>query len=119
MKKLNRLDIKFGVIVFIGLLVIYFITRYGLSDFYTPEWAARSIYTYISTFLIVMSLLGYRIFVLTAITGYIVGLIAGELFGGFERHVPPQYLHWGWLILIVVFAAFCAVGYIFEKKRGK
>lgn len=119
MKKLKQLDFKFFAAMLAGMAVIYVVTRYFLGSLYTPEWAARHIFTYVLSFLTVMSLLGYRKFVVTAITGYIAGLAAGELFGGFESHVGPQYLHWGWLILIIIFAVSCVAGYIIEKRWSK
>ncbi len=25
-------------------------------------------------------------------------VIAGEMFGGFKTHIPPEYLHYGWVV---------------------
>ena len=117
MKKLRELDFKFFVIILIVMLSIFGITRYALPSLYTPEWVARSLFSYILTFFTVMSLLGHRKFVTISVVGYIAGLTAGELFGGFESHIGPQYHHWGWLIFIVVFTLFCVTGFIAEKNN--
>ena len=101
------------------MMVIFGITRYALSSLYTPEWVARHLFSHILTFLAVMSLTGYRKFVTVSVVGYIIGLVSGELFGGFESHIGPQYLHWGWLIFIIVFVISCFIGYMIEKKYNK
>jgi hypothetical protein len=54
-----------------------------------------------------------------ALAGYIVGLVAGELFGGFESDVPPQFRHHGWSILILTFLAACVIGFLVEKLSKK
>ena len=119
MKKLRKLDFKFFAIILIIMMIIFGITRYALSYLCTPEWVARHLFSYILSFLIVMSLIGYRKFVTVLVIGYISGLLEGELFGGFESHIGPQYLHWGWLIFIIVFVVSCFIGYIIENKCNR
>lgn len=51
-----------------------------------------------------------------ALAGYIAGLAAGELFGGFQSDIPPQFLHYGWLILILAFLLACAIGVTVERR---
>ena len=100
------------------LAVIYVVTRYALGGLYTPEWAARRVFWVAAAVILIAALLRKTRFASTALGGYLLGLVAGELFGGFRADVPPQYLHYGWLILLAVFAAACALGVWLERRAG-
>ena len=113
---MKKLDFKFFTVFLIVMTIIYLLSRYAFLQLYTPEWVARQLFVYILTFLTVISLLGYRKFVTVSVIGYVTGIISGELFGGFESDIGPQYLHWGWLIFIVVFILFCIIGFMVENK---
>ncbi|MBE6887040.1 MAG: hypothetical protein E7484_01320 [Ruminococcaceae bacterium] len=89
-----------------------------MNSLYTPEWVARNIFPFFAGMITVYSLSGRRKVVIVTFIGYILGLFAGEIFGGFESHTGPQYLHWGWLIFIVVFIIFIAAGMIIEKRTS-
>jgi uncharacterized transporter YbjL len=95
------------------------LTRYGLSDFYTPEWGARRIFWIVAIIVLLPILFGKIRFSIFALAGYVLGLIAGELFGGFQSDLPPQFLHYGWLILIIVFLVACVLGFYVEKRAEK
>jgi MFS family permease len=60
---------------------------------------------------------GLRRFPFIALAGYVLGVVCGELFGGFQVDVPPQFLHWGWLIWFCVFLASIALGIAIEVVR--
>lgn len=118
-QKLNlRKNVKAAVCFWVFLTALYLVTRYGLNGLYTPEWAARNIYWLVSSVILVFAVLGRLWFSGIALGGYLLGLAAGELFGGFRRE-PPSYHHYGWLILICVFLASCAAGWIVQSKKGR
>lgn len=98
------------------LLGLYFLTRYGFPRLYTPEWGARRIFGIATLIILVPSLFGKIRFSIIVLIGYILGLVFGELFGGFQASVPPQFLHYGWLILIIVFLMACILGVIVEHR---
>ena len=106
MKKIKKLDWKFFGTVFAAMCVLYILTRYCMGSFYTPEWVARQLFPFFAGMMTAYSLSGKRRIVVISFIGYISGLVAGEIFGGFENHIGPQYLHWGWLIFIIVFIVF-------------
>ncbi len=115
MKNIKKLDWKFFGVMFVIMCVIYIITRYCLGNMYTPKWTAMHIFSYAMSGITVISLLGYRRMAALSIIGYVAGITTGELFGGFESHIGPQYLHWGWLISIVVLIVFVVIGYFVQK----
>ena len=43
----------------------------------------------------------------------------GELLGGFQSHLPPQYPHYGWIICIAVYGCSALAGAAVEKIGGK
>lgn len=110
--KLN--NFKSGVLFAVLLIGLYFVTRYGLSQFYTPEWGARRILGFVSLIIFVPAVVGRVKFSTITFLGYILGLIAGELFGKVDVVKPYFYDHYGWLILIVVFTLSCGVGWYVE-----
>lgn len=111
-------------IVLAAYLVIYVISRqlFGLHSphhLYTPEWTARNVLWIAAIVSTVPALLGARLFPFVTLGGYVLGVVAGELFGGFEAHVPPRFLHWGWLIWLGVFLASVGVGVVVERVRKR
>lgn len=108
--------ILFPLILAAMLLGLFFLTRYGLPEFYTPEWAARHVFWACALIIFLPSVFGKYRFSAAAFAGYPIGLAAGELFGGFQADVPPQYLHYGWLIFLCVFAAACLLGAILQHR---
>lgn len=119
MKLFKNTDINFMAVYFAVMAIIYIVSRYCLGMIYTPEWVARHLFIYVFIILTIAAVKGCKRFVCVAVTGYIAAVAAGEIFGGFESNVPPQFLHWGWLIFIVVFIVFCIVGIILEKRRQR
>lgn len=100
-----------------ALLDLFFFTRYGLPQFYTPEWAARHVFWGCALIVFLPSIFGRYRFPACAFAGYAAGLVFGELFGGFQADVPPQYLHYGWLIFLCVFALSCVLGVFLERRK--
>ncbi len=111
--------VLFPLLLFAALLGLFFLTRYAMPSLYTPEWAARNVFWGCALIIFMPSVFGKRRFSAAALSGYILGLVAGELFGGFESHLPPSYRHYGWLILLIVFAAGCGAGLVLERKHPK
>lgn len=101
------------------LLALFLVTRYALPELYTPEWSARNIFWPIAAVIFIPVLFGKVRFSGLALAGYVVGMAAGELLGGWEADVGPQYLHHGWWIMILVFLAFGAAGVVAQRRRGK
>lgn len=101
------------------LCAVYFFTRYALPMLYTPEWASRHLFWAAAAVIFIGALLGRVRFAVTALSAYAVGLAAGELLGGFQAHIPPQYPHYGWLICVGVFAAGCALGAWLQHRSAR
>lgn len=114
---MNKRNIKPAMMLAIILLGLYLVTRYCLSDFYTPEWSARHILCIVSLIIFFTALFGKIRFSIFTLVGYITGIIAGEIFGGFRVNVGPQYIHYGWLICILVLIAFCCIGILIERRK--
>lgn len=108
--------ILFPLILAAALLGLFFLTRYGLPELYTPEWAARHVFWACALIIFLPTVFGKYRFSAVAFAGYPIGLAAGELLGGFRADVPPQYLHYGWLIFLCVFAAACLLGAILQRR---
>ena len=100
-----------------ALLGLFFFTRYGLPQFYPPEWAARHVFWGCALIVFLPSIFGRYRFPACAFAGYAAGLVFGELFGGFQADIPPQYLHYGWLIFLCVFALSCVLGVFLERRK--
>ncbi len=99
--------------------VIYIICRHYLDvgqqfHMYTPSWTARNVLWVATLISVISSLLGnYRFSVIT-LAGYILGVMAGEMFGGFRSDIPPEYLHYGWVIWGSVYFASALIGILVE-----
>lgn len=112
--------------VHIGILVILYITTYlicryifdvgGIFPIYTPGWTGRHFLWFAALISTLPVLFGWVRFPYITFAGFILGNAVGELFGGFQSDIPPQYLHYGWLICIVVFLLFSAVGAYIEHR---
>ena len=100
----------------IGSIAVYLITRYCLTNFYTPEWAARNLLWLPAIAVVLAALFGKVLFSAVVSGGYLVGLVLGELIGGLASDVPPSYSHYGWLILIVVLILSCVAGLLLEVR---
>ncbi len=111
-------------VVLAGYLVIYLVSRqlfalHSPHHLYTPEWTTRNVLWIAAIVSAVPALCGVRLFPFVTLGGYVLGVVAGELFGGFEADVPPHYLHWGWLIWLCVFLASVGIGIVVEKVRKR
>ncbi len=111
-------------IVLAGYVIIYIISRqlfalHSPHHLYTPEWTARNVLWIAAAASTVPALLGARLFPFVTLGGYVLGVVTGELFGGFQSDAPPQYLHWGWLIWLGVFLACVAAGVVVERVHKR
>ncbi len=114
-------NFKYGLLFSVLLIGLYFVTRYGLCQLYTPEWGARRIFGFVAMIILVPAVVGRVKFSTIAFLGYILGLVAGELFGRVDVVKPYFYNHYGWLILIVIFILSCVVGWYVEygvRRKG-
>ncbi len=113
-----------AALVFAGYLAIFFITRQVFSlhsphHLYTPEWTTRHVLWPATAISTIPAFFGLRRFPFITLAGYVLGVISGELFGGFQSDVPPQFLHWGWLIWFWVFFASIVLGIAVEVVRKR
>ena len=103
-----------------ALLALFFVTRYALPALYTPEWAARNVFWPMAAVMFIPVLYGKVRFSSVALAGYVAGLAAGELLGGWEADVGPQYRHHGWWIFLLIFVVSCILGGMVQRqKRNK
>lgn len=103
-------------------LLLYAISRHYFDIgqqfyMYTPSWTIRNVIWYAALISVIPSLFGYYRFSLITLAGYVLGVVVGELFGGFQSDIPPEYLHYGWLIWAAVYIISAAIGILFEKAR--
>ena len=110
-------SIAYSLIITAVLMALYVLTRYKMPQFYTPEWAARNVFWLAASVIMISALLDKIKFSFSAFCGYILGLVLGEVFGGFNAEIAPEYKHYGWLILIIVFFISCIIGAVLQKKR--
>ena len=114
--------LPYVAVLLAAYVVIYLICRQVFAigsphHLYTPEWTARHVLWLAATISTLPVLFGARRFPVITLAGYVLGVIAGELFGGFEADIPPQYLHHGWFIWTCVFVASVVVGIIVERTH--
>ncbi len=83
---------------------------------YAPGWTARNVIWYAAIISVTPSFFGSYRFSMITLAGYILGVIAGEMFGGFKSDIPLEYLHYGWLIWVAVYISSAIIGMLVEKK---
>lgn len=87
---------------------------------YTVSWTTRQVLPVVTLITVLMTLWGkWYLTSFISFVGYISGIVLGEMFGGFERDVPPQYKHWGWLIWGGVFILSVVVGILVDSKYNR
>lgn len=113
-------------IIMIGLYGIIYLLNFQFFDIYRPyyiytvSWTTRQVLPIVAFITVLMTLLGkWYITSFISFVGYILGIVFGELFGGFESDVPPQYLHYGWAIWGCVFILSVITGIIIERKYNR
>lgn len=116
---MNKKRFLFLLLLFVTLAAVYGFARYALPSLYTPEWSARNFFFIAALIIFVPSVFGKYRFSTLALSGYLVGIAAGELLGGFRSHEPPQYPHYGWIISIAVFLAFSVLGAVLQHRSAK
>lgn len=116
MKKVNW---KTTITLTVILILVYVVTRYFLTNYYTPEWSARHFFWLAALVVFTPLFSGDDIFSITTLMGYLIGMLAGELFGGFQQNIPPHYLHYGWLIHTMVFFFSCLLGSWLQSKNKR
>ena len=104
-------------------LVLYGISRHYFDIgqpfyMYTPSWTARNVIWFAAFISVIPSLFGHYRFSMITLAGYVLGVIAGELFGGFRSDIPPEYRHYGWLIWGFVYLSAAITGILVEILRG-
>lgn len=78
---------------------------------YTPSWTLRNVWWLAVLVSVVSALRGRVRLSLMTLGGYVLGVVAGEIFGGVWSHIPPEYPHYGWLIWGAVYAASALLGW--------
>lgn len=112
-------------LLYAAITGICYVLIYGISRqyfeigqqyyMYTPSWTARNVLWLAALISVIPSFFGCYRFSIITLTGYILGVIAGELLGGFQSDIPPQYLHHGWIIWGVVYISSAIIGIKTEK----
>jgi len=101
-------------IIYVVIFQFFYIGR--PFHLYTPDWSARH-FLWIALFISLAPIVNeYYRYPFITFGGYIVGIVLGELLGGFESNTPPQYLHHGWSISIFVFLASAILALILERR---
>lgn len=127
--KKDRLKRKlfYAAITGMGYVIIYGICQqyFDIGQqyyMYTPSWTLRNVLWFAALISVTPSLFGHYCFSIITLTGYILGVIAGEMFGGFKSHIPPEYLHYGWVIWGSVYILSSIIGILVEvliRQRHK
>lgn len=116
MEKRGRLII----FLLLAYALTYAVFRYvfdveGIYPLYTPGWTGRHLLWMAALVSIGAALLGLSKTALFSYAGFLLGNLFGELFGGLWSK-PPQFLHYGWLICIVVFVLAALMGYSLDRR---
>jgi len=100
-----KLKKKLFYAVFTGMCyVLIYVTCRQFFDIdqqfymYTPSWTARNVLWFAALISVIPSLFGNYRFSIITMAGYVLGVIAGEMLGGFKSDIPPVYPHYGWII---------------------
>lgn len=121
MKK--RILVSIAVVGFYGIIYLLnsqFFDIYKPYYMYTVSWTTRSVLPVVAFITVLMTLLGkWHLTTFISFAGYILGIILGEMLGGFKRDVPPQYLHYGWVIWGLVFILSIVVGIVIERANKR
>jgi hypothetical protein len=108
------------IFLLLAYALTYAVFRYvfdveGIYPLYTPGWTGRHLLWMAALVSIGAALLGLSKTALFSYAGFLLGNLFGELFGGLWSK-PPQFLHYGWLICIVVFVLAALMGYSLDKR---
>ena len=122
MKKPTRYDLLHTADILLCYGVVFILSRLvfdvsGPFPVYTFGWTGRNICLLAAFVAALAALFGKRRFAYTSLVGYVLGNLFGELLGGIRSHIPPQYLHDGWWIFLLVYLFSCVLGMIMEKKH--
>ncbi len=108
------------IFLLLAYALTYAVFRYvfdveGIYPLYTPGWTGRHLLWMAALVSIGAALLGFFKTAIFSFVGFLLGNVLGELFGGFWSK-PPQFLHYGWLICIVVFVLAALMGYSLDRR---
>ncbi len=121
MKKRIRLSLV--IVLLYGtvyLLNTLFFDIYKPYYLYTVSWTTRQVLPFVCLLTVAMTVWGkWRITAPVSFAGYLLGIVLGELLGGFQRDVPPQYKHYGWLVWGLVYAASIVAGLLIQRLRRR
>lgn len=111
-----------AIIILILLYGVIYILNSQLFDIsksfymYTVSWTSRNVLPFVLILTIIMTLIGKWYFTsFVSYTGYVLGIIFGDLFGGYASNIPPRYPHYGWFIWACVYILSVVVGIIVER----
>jgi len=114
---------RFTLITALAYGAIYLISRYFFfigrpHHLYTPDWSAKN-FLWIAVLLsCIPGLFGWYRYSLISLSGYILGIVLGEIFGPttriLDQSMPPMPVHDGWIISIFIFLGFCLIGIFYE-----
>ena len=115
--------LRYAAIISVSYLVLYGMFRHFFDIgqpfyMYTPSWTLRNVLWFAALISIIPPLFGNYRFSIITLAGFVLGVIAGECFGGFASHVPPQYPHYGWVIWGAVYTFSVIVGVRVEMQIG-
>ena len=136
-KQTQKRNILYALYVFIGYLLIYFIGRIIWCDnsesnligwiftvkptgehSYLYGWLLSSdLFWYALVISVLPSLFGKFRFSVITTGAFIVGLIAGMIFGPYPEGAAIGHDHYGWAIWGVIYLGSIVIGVIFEKYK--
>ena len=136
-KQTQKRNILYALYVFIGYLLIYFIGRIIWCDnsesnligwiftvkptgehSYLYGWLLSSdLFWYALVISVLPSLFGKFRFSVITTGAFIMGLIAGMIFGPYPEGAAIGHDHYGWAIWGVIYLSSIVIGVIFEKYK--
>ena len=122
-----REDIFKRRLFYAAITGMFYVMLYGICRYffdigqqfymYTPSWTLRNVLWLAAPISIIPSLFGNYRFSIITLAGYILGIVTGELFGGFKSHMPPEYPHYGWIIWGFVYISSAIIGIKVTRRK--
>jgi len=137
-QKLKR-NIKIALYIAVGYMVIYLLGRIIWCDLsqsnligwlfsvrpsgeqsYLYGWLLSSkLFWYAMTISVIPAFLGKHKFSCTNLIGFVIGLIAGMIFGPYPEGAAIGHDHYGWAIWGVIYIMSIVIGVIIERRKKK